>query len=339
MLPRVPGRPAGPLASAGTVRRRSTSTSDPATPGGLGALPHRHRPDVGRRRQRRPELRLGGVGVPSEGSVFTLNSAIAAVSEGNYGRLAADQQGVYTDGNARSQLDPDLWEMPGAMPEIVPGGDFGANIEQAAYRALDGHAGLGRLRRALAGRPPVAGRLPRSRSRARGRRAPAPARSAPASGPRIRLGGTSIDVAASPGLDLHDQGHPAVGRLTLTIGAVLPNGAKIASAPLNGRSVTPRLVPTSRGLEVQVPRQRTAAGPAGGHHPADLSLGRRARQPTVRTPRSTTWRGVRSTPRSSRGSASKTTRSAGAPSTSASGRPSQARARQEPGPQRVRRSS
>ena len=58
--------------------------------------------------------------VPSERSVFTLNSAIAAVSEGNYGRLGADQQGLYMTGNARSQLDPDIWEMPGMMPEIVP---------------------------------------------------------------------------------------------------------------------------------------------------------------------------------------------------------------------------
>jgi hypothetical protein len=68
--------------------------------------------------------------VPSERSIFTLNSAIAAVSEGNYGRLGADQQGVYIRGNARSQLDPDLWEMQGAMPEIAPGGDFGANIDR-----------------------------------------------------------------------------------------------------------------------------------------------------------------------------------------------------------------
>jgi hypothetical protein len=52
------------------------------------------------------------------------------VSEGNYGRLGDNQQGVYVKGNARSQLDPSLWEMPGAMPEIVPGGDFGANIDR-----------------------------------------------------------------------------------------------------------------------------------------------------------------------------------------------------------------
>jgi hypothetical protein len=68
--------------------------------------------------------------VPSERSIFTLNSAIAAVSEGNYGRLGANQQQFYMRGNARSQLDPDIWEMPGAMPEIVPSPDFGANIDR-----------------------------------------------------------------------------------------------------------------------------------------------------------------------------------------------------------------
>ena len=34
--------------------------------------------------------------VQSERNIFTLNSAIAAVSEGNYGRLGKDQQGIYT---------------------------------------------------------------------------------------------------------------------------------------------------------------------------------------------------------------------------------------------------
>ena len=68
--------------------------------------------------------------MPSERSIFTLNGAIAAVCASNYGRLGADQQRVYIRGNARSQLDPSLWEMPGAMPKIVPGGDFGANVDR-----------------------------------------------------------------------------------------------------------------------------------------------------------------------------------------------------------------
>src|SRR5215207_4548056 len=54
-----------------------------------------------------------------------------AVAEGNFGRLGEDQQQVYTTGNARIQLDPDVWETPGAMPEIAPSPDFIANIDRA----------------------------------------------------------------------------------------------------------------------------------------------------------------------------------------------------------------
>src|SRR5207302_1466630 len=63
--------------------------------------------------------------VQSDRETFSLNTAIMAVGEGNYGRLA--QQRFYTTGNARIQLDPSVWEMPGAMPEIAPSPDFPAN--------------------------------------------------------------------------------------------------------------------------------------------------------------------------------------------------------------------
>ena len=58
--------------------------------------------------------------VPGERSIFTLNSAIAAVSEGNYGRLDAEQQGVYTSGNARSQLDPTCGRCRARCPRSSP---------------------------------------------------------------------------------------------------------------------------------------------------------------------------------------------------------------------------
>src|SRR5689334_12734804 len=51
-----------------------------------------------------------------------------AVAEGNFGRLA--QQRRYTTGNARIQLDPAVWETPGAMPEIAPSPDFTANVDR-----------------------------------------------------------------------------------------------------------------------------------------------------------------------------------------------------------------
>ena len=66
--------------------------------------------------------------VPSERNIFTLNTAIMSVGEGNYGRLGEDQQQHYTDANADLQLDPD--EQPGAMPEIAPSPDYGRSINR-----------------------------------------------------------------------------------------------------------------------------------------------------------------------------------------------------------------
>ncbi len=54
-----------------------------------------------------------------------------AVAEGNFGRLGTGQQQVYTTGNARIQLDPNVWETPGGMPEIAPSPDSPANIDRA----------------------------------------------------------------------------------------------------------------------------------------------------------------------------------------------------------------
>lgn len=134
--------------------------------------------------------------VPSERGIFTLNSAIAAVSEGNYGRLGADQQRVYITGNARSQLDPDLWEMPGAMPEIVPGGDFGANIDRLFTERSMADAGLRRVRSAVAGDPPVAWRLTGSRPRPSRRGAAAADRATQSVGEQRQTPCPHIDVAA-----------------------------------------------------------------------------------------------------------------------------------------------
>ena len=49
--------------------------------------------------------------------------------------------------------------------------------------------------------------------------------------------------------------------MDLRIGAVLPNGATVRSATLNGSPVKPKLVQTTRGLEAVIsakPEQRTA---------------------------------------------------------------------------------
>ena len=133
----------------------------------------------------------------SERNIFTLNSAIAAVSEGNYGRLGRNQQGIYTTGNAQSQLDPDLWEMPGMMPEIVPGGDFGANINRLFTErsmVMQAWGAYGTIW------PVVHQWLGVSPDLGRGRVAVVPqipAGQPSASGRDIRLGSGSIDVSAS----------------------------------------------------------------------------------------------------------------------------------------------
>jgi hypothetical protein len=190
--------------------------------------------------------------LPSEQSIFTLNSSIAAVSEGNYGRLGAGQQGLYTTGNARAQLDPDLWEMPGMMPEIVPGGSFGANIDMLftkrsmVMQAWGAYGTLWPVVHQWLGVSPDAGRrqvtvvpqVPSGQTRAAGK--------------QIRVGRGSVDVAATHRGRVYRTTVELHGRLALTIGMVLPRGARITSAMLDGHRVRPQLVTTSRGLEVRV---------------------------------------------------------------------------------------
>ena len=74
-----------------------------------------HTGDAGLRRRRVRRAR-------AEQQTFTLNTAIMAVGEGNYGRLGPDQQQRFTTANRRLQL-PDSDEQPGAMPEIAPSPD------------------------------------------------------------------------------------------------------------------------------------------------------------------------------------------------------------------------
>jgi hypothetical protein len=59
--------------------------------------------------------------------------------------------------------------------------------------------------------------------------------------------------------DLYIKGNAR--RMDLRIGAVLPDGAEVASATLNGSPVKPKLVKSAPGLEASVsakPEQRTA---------------------------------------------------------------------------------
>ena len=67
--------------------------------------------------------------------IFGLTTSIQSVGEGNYGRLGPGQQQRYTHALAETMFGepatggtPD--EQPGAMPEIFPSPDQGANIDR-----------------------------------------------------------------------------------------------------------------------------------------------------------------------------------------------------------------
>ncbi len=191
--------------------------------------------------------------VRSERSIFSLNTSIMAVAEGNYGRLGTKQQQYYTTGNARIQLDPSVWETPGAMPEIAPSPDFPPNIGRPFYdrsMALQAwgtygvlwpvvHQQLGVDPDLGHGRVGVIPQLPEGQQKV--------------AGSNIRLGHGSVDVAASlTGKELRTDVTVDDVEAAFTVGAVLPSGATVKSVSLNGQSTPYKLVTTTRGVEVQV---------------------------------------------------------------------------------------
>ena len=261
VLPNLPGRRSAPLASNDHANTTLTQHERPCFTNDLGLYHTGTGPTSAPAGNPGPSCDSVVSEVPSERNVFTLNSAIAAVSEGNYGRLGDKQQGVYVKGNARSQLDPSLWEMPGAMPEIVPGGDFGANIDRlftersmvmqawGAYGVLWPviHQWLGVSPELGRGRVAVVPQLPEGQAKA--------------AADKIKLGPLAIDVAAQHQGSTFTTRVTRHGSIDLRIGAVLPDGATVASATLNGSPVKVKLVKTARGLEAVAkakPGQRTS---------------------------------------------------------------------------------
>ena len=195
--------------------------------------------------------------VPSERSTYSLNTAVMAVAEGNFGRLGP--QRTYTTGNARIQLDPTVWETPGAMPEVAPSPDFVANIDRPFYdrsMALQAwgtygtlwpvvHQWLGVSPSLGTGTLSVVPQLPPNQNSVAGK--------------NIRLGARgSVDVSASlKGNRLTTSVRLGV-RADLTVGAVLPAGKQPAAVTYNGKPVAYQVVQTTRGAEV-----RAAVGGSG----------------------------------------------------------------------------
>jgi len=203
--------------------------------------------------------------LPDAKIIFTLNTAVMAVAEGNYGRLGRQQQQRYTTDN-RALMLPNPDEMPGALEEIAPSPPYPPYYGRSINRYFTQRAqvmqawgsyglvwpvvhqqlgispdlGMGRLEvvpQVPDGQPSVAGS-------------------------NIRLGTGAVAVRATAS----DGRYTATVRLTgtapaLTIGYAVPYAALIASVTLDGHPVTGyRLRLTNRGQEVLVP-----AGPGGSH--------------------------------------------------------------------------
>jgi len=201
---------------------------------------------------------------PSERDIFSLGNAVMATAEGNFGRLT--QQRRYTTANARSQLDPSVWEMPGAMPEILPSPDFGTNMSKdllsrssvlqtwgtygilwpVVHQQLGVDPDLGR------GALWVVPQIPPGQTRI--------------AGSDIAVGSGHVDVRATSGSGILTVTVDAAVRARLTLGAVVPAGQTVSAVRLDGRPIPFRLTTTTRGAEVLV-----GAG-SGGRHTLRVSL-------------------------------------------------------------------
>jgi hypothetical protein len=214
----------------------------------------------------------GGPKGEGEFGIFSLNSGVQAVGEGNYGRLGPEQQRRYTDANAETQFSQPITlgtpdEQPGAMPEIMPSiaaypplapaGAKGTppNIDRcwtcrSMFMQAWGHYGTAWavVHQQLGVRPhlgrdrlEVIPQVPDGQARVRGA--------------DIRLGRGSADVRASREGTRYKTATDTTGvRLRrFHIGHTLPRGSAVASVRLDGRRVTRYSQrETNRGLEVRV---------------------------------------------------------------------------------------
>ncbi|GAA5200023.1 hypothetical protein GCM10023322_76960 [Rugosimonospora acidiphila] len=269
----VPGLPGGPLAPVARADDTLTQHESGCYNGDFGLFHTGTGPTSDPKGNPGPSCDSVTSAAPSDRETFSLGSAVAAVAEGNYGRLA--QQRVYTTDNARIQLDPDVWELPGAMPEIAPSPDFGSNLSHdflSRSSVLQAWGTYGVLWPVVAQQLGVAPDLGVGRLSVVPQLPPGQQRIA---GSDIRLGGGSLDVTATrsggtgPGgilrTEVDRDGVPGA----LTIGAVLPaTGARVGSVSLDGHRVGYQRVTTSRGSEIHV-----SAGTGGGRHTLTITLG------------------------------------------------------------------
>jgi hypothetical protein len=209
----------------------------------------------------------GGPPGKGEKQIFTLNTAVMAVGEGNYGRLGPSQQRRFTAANRRLQL-PDPDEQPGAMPEIAPSPDYGRSIDRPFYdraMVLQAWGTYGTLwpvvHQQLGVRPDMGRRrlevtpqVPQGQSRI--------------AGANIRLAGGAVDVAASrAGKRYRTAVRLRVGLARFVIGHTLPRTGRVKRVRLDGRRAPYATRLTNRGLEVLV------KAPASGRHELVVTAG------------------------------------------------------------------
>ena len=187
----------------------------------------------------------GGPEGKGERVVFSLNTAIKAVADGNYGRF--EQQRRYTDANAKTMLD----EQPGALPEILPSPDQNRNIDRcwtcrSMFMQAWGHYGTAW--------PVIAQQLGVKPDVGNGRLTVAPAVTG-IRGRSIRIGDKgTVAVRALRGRTVVTLRSRDVR--VLHIGATLPHGTKVGTVRLDGKRVATVLTATTAGVEVlvRVPR-------------------------------------------------------------------------------------
>jgi hypothetical protein len=208
----------------------------------------------------------GGANGLGEKVIFGLTTSIQSVGEGNYGRLGPGAQQRYTHALAEPMFSepatggtPD--EQPGAMPEIFPSPDQGANIDRCwtcrsmfmqawgnygtAWAVV--HQWLGVRPDLGHGRLDIVPQVPQGQTSAQGQ--------------DIMLGSGSADVLAT------HTGNQYVTTIDVSagvhanqvfIGHTLPRGSHPATVALDGHTVHNYEVrTTNRGVEVTVP---TSAG-------------------------------------------------------------------------------
>jgi hypothetical protein len=198
----------------------------------------------------------GGPAAPDEQQIFTLNTAVMAVGEGNYGRLDRSQQQRFTKANRASQLRPGD-EQPGAMPEIVASPLHGRSIDRPFVErpsVLQAWGAYGTVW------PVVHQQLGVRPDMGRGRlevMPQVPPYQRAIAGRKIRIARRSVAVIAGHvGKRYYTRVRSKARLRRLVIGHTLPAGSRVRSAELNGRRVRFRTRNTNRGLEVAVRTRR-----------------------------------------------------------------------------------